>query len=73
MSKKQYQYSIYIEGVIPADDANQAKLIAQMGYSLNGRLLENPNKVLIGVADVTDKVEKKKQELLKKNGKVNDG
>ncbi len=69
MSKKQFQYQILIEGVLPADSEVQAKLIAQMGYSLNGRLLESPNKVMIVIADVTDQVEQRKQELLKTNGK----
>lgn len=64
---KQFQYSIHITGVIPAESEQQASLIANMGYSINGRLLQSPNKILVAVEDVTEKVE---EERSKQNGKI---
>lgn len=65
--KKQFRYSIHITGVIPADSEEQASLIANMGYAINGRLLQSPNKILVAVEDVTEKVE---EERSKQNGEI---
>lgn len=65
--RKQFRYSIHITGVIPAESEKQASLIANMGYSINGRLLQSPNKILVAVEDVTEKVE---EERSKQNGEI---
>jgi hypothetical protein len=51
---RRIRYQIIVEGVLDANDVEQAKLIVKMGFSLSGRLLTEPHEIVIETDDVTE-------------------
>ncbi len=63
---KKFRYDVYITGVIDAKDEKTARTIAELSFSMNGRLLKNSNKIAVIITEVTSTIAKVVEKL--KNG-----